>query len=124
MKMHNPLFLAVALAAKARIKEIDVHEAKQQIDSANPPVVVDVREDNEWATGHLPKAIHISKGVIERDIEKSMPDLNTPMILYCSGGYRSAVATDALNKMGYKNVCSMEGGSNAWQAAGYTIETT
>jgi len=122
MKTHNPLFLAQALLAKSRITEIDIHQAKKRLESANPPVLIDVREDSEWQTGHLPNAIHLSKGIIERDIEKTIPDIHTPLILYCSGGYRSAIATEQLQKMGYTNVCSMDGGTSAWINAGYPIQ--
>jgi rhodanese-related sulfurtransferase len=125
MKSHSPLFLAVAMSAKARIKEIDIHEVKAHIESGQPPVVIDVREDNEWAAGHIPNAIHLSKGIIERDIEKTIPNQDAFLILYCSGGFRSAIATDALKKLGYQNVCSMEGGCSEWVKAGYPfIKTT
>ncbi len=122
MKTHNPLFLAQALLAKSHITEIDIHQAKKKLESAHPPVLIDVREDAEWQTGHLPNAVHLSKGIIERDIEKTIPDINTPLVLYCSGGYRSAMAAENLQKMGYTNVCSMEGGSTAWTNAGYPIQ--
>ncbi len=121
MKTHNPLFLAQALLAKTHIEEIDIHQAKDRLESTTPPVLIDVREESEWQTGHLPNAIHLSKGIIERDIEKIIPDTNTPLVLYCSGGYRSAIAAENLQKMGYKNICSMEGGSTAWTTAGYPI---
>jgi rhodanese-related sulfurtransferase len=122
MKILNPLFLASAMLAKSRIKEIDVAQAKQQMDSEHPPVFIDVREDDEWQTGHLPHAVHLSKGTIEHDIEKKIPDPNTPLVLYCSGGYRSAIATDSLRKMGYTHICSMEGGCTAWANAGYPLQ--
>lgn len=121
MKTHNPLFLAHALSAKSQITEINIHQAKDQLDSNNPPVFIDVREDHEWQTGHLPNALHLSKGIIERDIEKIIPDTHTPLVLYCSGGYRSAITAESLQKMGYKNICSMEGGSTAWINSGYPI---
>ncbi len=124
MKSHSPLFLAVALSAKSRIKEIDVHEVKAQIESSRPPIVIDVREDNERAAGHIPNAIHLSKGIIERDIEKMIPDLDAAIVLYCSGGFRSAIATAALKAMGYQNVCSMEGGCSEWVKAGYPFVNT
>jgi rhodanese-related sulfurtransferase len=124
MKSHSPLFLAVALSAKSRIKEITVHEVKAQIESPQPPIVIDVREDNERAAGYIPNAIHLSKGVIERDIEKMIPDLDTAIVLYCSGGFRSAIATAALKTMGYQNVCSMLGGCSEWVKAGYPFVRT
>lgn len=120
MKTHNPLFLALAMQAKKHIKEIDVHEAKKLL-ADGKTIFIDVREAFEWQQGHLPNAIHLSKGVIERDIEKHIPDPQTPLVLYCSGGYRSALATQSVQAMGYQNVCSMEGGTTAWINVGYTL---
>jgi rhodanese-related sulfurtransferase len=121
MKIHNPLFLALAGTARSHIKEIDIHHAKTLLDAEKPPIFIDVREDSEWQTGHLSAAIHLSKGVIERDIEKIITDINTPLVLYCSGGYRSAIAAESLQKMGYKNIFSVEGGISAWVNAGYLL---
>jgi rhodanese-related sulfurtransferase len=121
MKTHNPLFLMFANLAKKQIKEIDIHEAKSKLEQANPPFLVDVREDHEWQNGHLPHAIHLCKGVIERDIEKIIPDYQAPVLFYCSGGFRSAIAAKSIQEMGYKNVMSMEGGSSAWINAGFPM---
>jgi len=120
MKIHNPLFLSLAMQAKTNIKEIDVHEANKLLLDGKM-VFIDVREESEWQRGHLPRAIHLSKGVIERDIEKHIPDTSTPLVLYCSGGYRSALATQSIQNMGYKNVCSIEGGLTTWNNAGYPL---
>lgn len=111
---HAPAFLAIVDDAKKRVKETNVDEVKKRIDRGENFTLVDVREESEWAKGHLPKAIHLSKGVIERDIENAVPDKNTELILYCGGGFRSALSADNLQKMGYKNVVSMDGGWRAW----------
>ncbi len=121
MKTHNPLFAKIAKFAKQNVKEIDVFQAKVQLSETNPPVLVDVRETSEWQNGYLPNAIHLSKGVIERDIEKVIPDLQTPIILYCGGGFRSALAAKNLHEMGYTNVISMDGGFRGWCDAGYPV---
>jgi rhodanese-related sulfurtransferase len=120
MKIHHPLFLALATQAKTQINEIDVHEANKRL-TEGTTVFIDVREESEWKQGHLLNAIHLSKGVIERDIEQYIPDSATPLVLYCSGGYRSALATLSIQTLGYKNVCSMEGGTRAWINAGYSL---
>jgi rhodanese-related sulfurtransferase len=122
MKTHNSLFLTIAKAAKMRIKELSVHEVSQKINTDKNIYLIDVREDHEWQTGKLPNAIHLGKGIVERDIENTIPDLNTNIILYCSGGYRSAMVADSLQTMGYKNVASMEGGTSAWINAGFELE--
>lgn len=122
MKKHNPLFLSMATSAKQQVKEIDIHHAKATLEAVSSPHLIDVREDHEWQAGHLPNAIHISKGILERDIEKIIPDQQTPILLYCSGGFRSAIAAKSLQDMGYKNVMSMEGGCTAWINAGYPME--
>lgn len=121
MKTHNPLFAKIAKFAKQNVKEIDVFQAKVQLSEPNPPVLVDVRESSEWQNGYLPNAIHLSKGVIERDIEKVIPDVQTPIILYCGGGFRSALAAKNLQEMGYTNVISMDGGFRGWCDAGYPV---
>jgi rhodanese-related sulfurtransferase len=116
---HSPAFLALVNDAKARIKECTVHDVKSgrvPRDSA----VIDVREESEFAGGHIPGAVHMSKGVIERDIEARFPDKTAPLVLYCGGGFRSALAADNLQKMGYTNVLSMDGGMRGWREAGYT----
>src|ERR1700688_223976 len=107
---HTPRFLKIVNDAKSRIKETNVDEVKQKLDRGEKFLLVDVREESEFAKDHLPGAIHLGKGVIERDIEARIPDLNTPVVLYCGGGYRSALAADNLQKMGYGNVLSMNGG--------------
>ncbi len=119
-KAHNPGFLAVVNDAKSRIKEIDV--AGYQRMKAEPHVLVDTREESEFAAGHAAGAIHLSKGVIERDIEQKIPDPDAKIVLYCGGGYRSALAADNLQKMGYRNVVSLDGGWRAWVSAGMPVE--
>lgn len=114
---HPAGFLKIVADAKSRIRELTVDDVKTKL--KNPTfVLVDVREESEWAAGHLPHAIHIGKGVIERDIEVKVPDTNKEIILYCGGGYRSALAADTLQKMGYTNVWSMDGGFRDWKQTG------
>ena len=115
---HAPGFLKLVLDAKTRVKECTVADVKRRLDAGDKFLLVDVREESEWAAGHLPGAVHIGKGVIERDAEKKIPDPATPIVLYCGGGYRSALAADALQKMGYTNVISMDGGWRGWTTAG------
>lgn len=122
MKKHAPKFLEVVNDAKSRIKETDVQSVKKMLDKKEDFVLVDVREDREWAAGHLPSAIHLGKGVIERDIEKTVPDHHTKLVLYCGGGFRSALAADSLQKMGYTHVISMDGGFSQWKESGYPID--
>src|SRR5260370_38111841 len=100
---HSPQFLKLVSEVKKRVKETNVAEVKRRMDGGEKFLLVDVREDNEWAKGHLPGAVHIGRGVIERDIEKSVPDTSTKMIMYCGGGFRSALAAENLQKMGYTN---------------------
>ena len=107
---HSPRFLKIVDDAKSRIKQTDVDEVKKKLDRGDKFLLVDVREESEFIKDHLPGAIHLGKGIIERDIESRVPDLNTPMVLYCGGGFRSAMAADNLQKMGYTNVLSMDGG--------------
>lgn len=114
---HAPRFLAAVEAAKGRIDEIDVERTLADLRGGAPPVLVDIREDHEWARGHAAGAVHLSKGVLERDIEAAYPDLDTPLVLYCGGGYRSALSADALQGMGYRRVWSLAGGWRAWCAA-------
>ena len=115
---HSPKFLSLVQDAKKRVKETGVRDVKRRMDGGEKFVLVDVREDTEWALGHLPNAIHIGKGVIERDIEQRVPDTAAKVILYCGGGFRSALAADNLQKMGYTNVESMDGGWKGWLDAG------
>ncbi len=114
---HAPGFLKIVQDAKTRVKECTVADVKRRLDAGDRFVLVDVREESEWAAGHLPGAVHIGKGVIERDAEKKIPDPATPLVLYCGGGYRSALAADALQKMGFNNVISMDGGWRGWTEA-------
>ena len=118
---HAPQFLKLVNEAKKKIKETNVADVKRRADKGEKFLLVDVREDNEWAKGHLPGAIHMGKGVIERDIEQRVPDANAKVILYCGGGFRSTLVADNLQKMGYSNVESMDGGWNAWLEAGLPI---
>ena len=115
---HPPNFLKLVDDAKKRVKETNVSDVKRRIDAGEKFLLLDVREDNEWANGHLPGAVHLGKGIIERDIEAHVPDTNAMLILYCGGGFRSALAADNLQKMGYTNVQSMDGGWRGWLAAG------
>lgn len=117
---HSPGFLKLTDDARAAISEVDVAEARGR--QAQGATLVDVREDREWDEGHALGAIHLGKGVIERDIEKEVPDKNAELILYCGGGFRSALAARALGEMGYRNVTSMAGGWRAWQAEGGETE--
>ncbi|HEX3104291.1 MAG TPA: rhodanese-like domain-containing protein [Terriglobales bacterium] len=118
---HTPRFLKIVNDAKSRINETTVDQVKQKLDHGDKVLLVDVREESEFAKDHLPGAIHLGKGVIERDIEKRVPDVNTPMILYCGGGFRSAIAADNLQKMGYTNVLSMDGGVREWREKNYPM---
>jgi rhodanese-related sulfurtransferase len=116
---HAPEFLKLVDDAKTRIQETNSQEVKQGLDTKEAFTLIDVREDSEWAKGHLPGAIHLCKGIIERDIENAVPGKATPIVLYCGGGFRSALAADNLQKMGYVNVFSMDGGWRGWTDAGY-----
>jgi len=120
---HNPGFLALVDDAKSRVREIDIEGYKRMRETGEPHVLVDIREESEWAAGHAAGAIYIGKGVIERDIETKHPDKSTTLVLYCGGGYRSALSADALQKMGYQNVISLDGGWRAWKAAGLPAES-
>ena len=119
---HSPQFLTLVNDAKTRVKETNVADVKRRMASGEKFLLVDVREDNEWVKGHLPGAVHMGRGVIERDIEKSVPDTGAKMILYCGGGFRSALVADNLQKMGYTNVESMDGGWRGWNEAGLPTE--
>ena len=118
---HAPQFLKLVNEAKKTIKESNVADVKRRSDAGEKFLIVDVREDNEWAKGHLPGAIHLGRGIIERDIEQRVPDTNAKLILYCGGGFRSALVADNLQKMGYHNVESMDGGWKGWLEAGLEI---
>jgi rhodanese-related sulfurtransferase len=114
---HSAGFLKLVDGARSRVREVGVDEARRKLESGEAKLI-DVREESEWAAGHARGARHMGRGVIERDIEERVPDKNAELILYCGGGFRSALATDNLQKMGYTNVWSMAGGWRAWQAAG------
>jgi rhodanese-related sulfurtransferase len=120
---HNPGFLKLVDAARARVRQCTVAEAKARLDRGDVAHFLDVREDSEFVTDHAKGAQHLGKGIIERDIETLVPDKRASMILYCGGGYRSALAADALQQMGYTNVTSMDGGIKAWREAGYPMES-
>ena len=120
---HAPQFLRLVNEAKKKVKETNVADVKRRIDAGEKFLLVDVREDNEWAKGHLPGAVHLGKGIIERDIEQRVPDTATKVVLYCGGGFRSALVADNLQKMGYTNVISMDGGIRDWRGKGYPLET-
>jgi rhodanese-related sulfurtransferase len=115
---HSSQFLKLVQDAKKNVKETNVADVKRRGDAGEKFVLVDVREDNEWANGHLPGAVHLGKGIIERDIVQRVPDANAKIILYCGGGFRSALAAENLQKMGYANVESMDGGWRGWVDAG------
>jgi rhodanese-related sulfurtransferase len=119
---HNPGFLKVVNDAKARVKETDIDGYKAMLARGEKPLLVDIREDAEYAAGHAVGAVHIGKGVIERDIETKVPEKDAPMVLYCGGGFRSALAADALQTMGYTNVISLDGGWRAIQTSGLPVE--
>jgi len=119
---HAPQFLNLVNDAKTRVKETNVAEVKRRMEGGERFLLVDVREDNEWSKGHLPGAVHMGRGVIERDIEKNVPETGTKLILYCGGGFRSALVADNLQKMGYTNVESMDGGWRGWTEAGLPTE--
>jgi len=118
---HSPAFLAIVNDAKKRVKEADFRDIKKRLDAGEKMILVDTREDNEWAKGHIPGAVHLGKGVIERDVETAVPDKNATLVLYCGGGFRSALAADNLQKMGYKNVISMDGGWRAWTESNFPV---
>jgi rhodanese-related sulfurtransferase len=115
---HSSQFLKLVQDAKKNVKETNVAEVKRRGDAGEKFLLIDVREDNEWAKGHLPGAVHFGKGIIERDIEQNVPDTGAKLILYCGGGFRSALAAENLQKMGYTNVESMDGGWKGWVEAG------
>ena len=119
---HSPEFLKLVNDAKTRIRETDIAGYKKMLAQGEQVLLIDTREDSEWAAGHATGALHLSKGIIERDIEAKVPDKQTSMVLYCGGGFRSALAADNLRKMGYQNVISLDGGWRAWQQSGLPVE--
>jgi rhodanese-related sulfurtransferase len=120
-QQHSQRFLKIVTDAKSRIGEVTVADVDAKIKRGEKFLLVDVREESEFAKDHLPGAIHLGKGIIERDVEARVPDLATPMILYCGGGFRSALAADNLQKMGYTNVLSMDGGHRGWKDKGLPL---
>ncbi len=119
---HSPGFLKLVEEVRARVQEISIEDVHRKMAAGEKFHLIDVREQSEFASGRLPGAIHLSKGVIERDIERLIPDRAAPIVLYCGGGYRSVLAAENLQRMGYRNVASMCGGWRAWCAAGYPTE--
>lgn len=119
---HSPEFLKIVDDAKSRVKQTDVPAVLARVKKGEKLILVDTREDNEWAKGRIAGAIHLGKGIIERDIEAAIPDKTKEIILYCGGGFRSALSADNLQKMGYKNVVSMDGGWRVWNEAGGPVE--
>jgi rhodanese-related sulfurtransferase len=118
---HSPRFLKIVEDARGRIREVTIDEVKAKLDRKEKFVLIDVREESEYAADHLPGAIHLGKGIIERDVEDRVPDQSTPLVLYCGGGFRSALAADNLQKMGYTQVLSMDGGIRGWREKGFTL---
>ena len=118
---HSPRFLELVEAVRKRVHEISIDEVKARLDRDDNFLLVDVREESEFANDHLPKAIHLGRGIIERDIEERVPALDAPLVLYCGGGYRSALAAENLQKMGYTNVLSMDGGIRGWREKNYPL---
>jgi rhodanese-related sulfurtransferase len=118
---HSPRFLKIVDDARTRVQETTVDDVKAKLDRGEKFLLIDVREESEYAKDHLPGAIHLGKGIIERDIEARAPDLGTPMTLYCGGGFRSALAADNLQKMGYTQVISMDGGIREWREKGFPL---
>lgn len=118
---HTPRFLQIVNEARKRVRETTVDDVKAKLDRGEKFLLVDVREESEFAKDHLPGAVHMGKGVIERDVEQRVPDTATPMILYCGGGFRSALAADNLQKMGYTSVISMDGGIREWRDKHYPL---
>lgn len=119
---HSPRFLKIVEDARQRVRETTVEQIKQRLDRNEQFLLIDVREESEWAKDHLPGAVHLGKGIIERDIEQRVPDTGTEIVLYCGGGFRSALTADNLQKMGYTNVISMDGGIRDWRERGYPLE--
>jgi rhodanese-related sulfurtransferase len=118
---HSPRFLKIVEDTRKRIREVSIDEVKAKLDRREKFLLIDVREESEYAADHLPGAVHLGKGIIERDVEARVPDQNTPMVLYCGGGFRSALAADNLQKMGYTLVLSMDGGIRGWREKGFAL---
>jgi rhodanese-related sulfurtransferase len=122
MKQHAHGFLTLVTESKKHIKEINPQELKEKLDQHEPLHLIDVREDHEWGTGNIPGAMHLGKGIVERDVEKTIHDLTQQIVVYCSGGFRSALVADSLQKMGYSHVYSLNTGLQGWIDAGYPLE--
>ena len=120
-KTHGPRFVRLVDEAKKTVRECSIEDVKRRLDAGERLVLVDIREESEFALDHLPASIHLGKGILERDIEELGPDTNREIILYCGGGYRSAIAGESLARMGYTQVISMAGGIRAWRAAGFPV---
>jgi rhodanese-related sulfurtransferase len=118
---HSPRFLKIVEETRKRIREVSIDEVKKKLDRKDKFLLIDVREESEYAADHLPGAVHLGKGIIERDVEALVPDQDTPMVLYCGGGFRSALAADNLQKMGYTHVLSMDGGIRGWREKGFAL---
>ena len=119
---HSPGFLALVDAAKRAIRELTIDDYRRRAAAGERFILLDVREDHEWEQGHLPGAVHLSKGIIERDIETAIPDKHTPIVCYCGGGFRSALVCDNLGKMGYTKAVSLDGGFREWTERGLPVE--
>ncbi|MBI2679440.1 MAG: sulfurtransferase [Candidatus Solibacter usitatus] len=119
---HSPGFLALVNDAKKHVRETNIEGYRKMVDGKEKHILVDVREESEWAAGHAAGAVHLSKGIIERDIETKVPDKNATLVLYCGGGFRSALAGEALQKMGYTHVISLDGGWRAYKESGLPVE--
>ena len=120
---HASKFLALVQDAKSRIEETTVEEVSKRLERGEKLTILDVREESEWEQGHIPGAVHLGKGIIERDIERMFPEVDAELILYCGGGFRSALAADNLRRMGYQRAISMDGGMRGWREAGLDVET-
>jgi rhodanese-related sulfurtransferase len=120
---HSPRFLKLVEEAKKNVREVTVDDVKAMLDRGERFHLLDVREESEWARDHLPGAAHLGKGILERDVEQRIPDTAAPVVLYCGGGFRSALAADSLRRMGYTNVVSMDGGVRGWREKGYPMTT-
>jgi rhodanese-related sulfurtransferase len=118
---HSPRFLKIVEDTRKRIREVTIDDVKAKLDRKEKFLLVDVREESEYAADHLPGAVHLGKGIIERDVEARVPDPDTAMVLYCGGGFRSALAADNLQKMGYTHVLSMDGGIRDWREKGFAL---
>ena len=119
---HSPGFLSLVNDAKSRVKQIDINAYKEMLAAGTPHLLVDTREESEWNAGRVQGAVHLSKGIIERDIEIKVPDKNTTLVLYCGGGFRSALVAESIGKMGYANAISLDGGWRALKDSGLALE--